>query len=235
MRIRTGEKIISQNSKQNIAAPVQASQTILNRLIEVSITPLENQLYTVIPVRPFTTTFGSEVTALTLLVDQQVKLLDTEGNTLDELSVTMTETKNNTKLPPFAPKDIIKSPHANDPMFAIISEGRLDGFRLYIEDSEKLRRNVTLVHDWAVSLAEQNVTEPILAHSASKQKGKFRVSLLDSKREFVSFLRDGRKEAKALNFQDFANVTWIQPMTHSLLLQEETSVSFFRFGSKEVI
>jgi len=78
------------------------------------------------------------------------------------------ETKNNTKLPPFAPKEIIKPSHSNDQMFAVISEGRLDGFRMHVDDSDRVRRNITVVHDWAVSLAEQNISEPILAHSASR-------------------------------------------------------------------
>ena len=78
----------------------EPGQTILNRLIELSATPVTSDiLYTALVVRPFKTIFGTDVKAVTLMVGKNITLLDAEGHVLTEFVV-----PENSSLPAFEPE-----------------------------------------------------------------------------------------------------------------------------------
>lgn len=116
-------------------------------------------------VRPFKTVFGSEVKAVTLIVGaSKVSLLDAEGHVLTEFII-----PENSTLPAFEPDQIVRPSHMNDQMFGVISKsGRLDGFRVIIDESDRLRKNITVNLDWSIAFAAHNITGPIKAHSMSR-------------------------------------------------------------------
>jgi hypothetical protein len=105
---------------------VDAPSTILNRLIELSVVSVEatTPVFAVLPVRPFRSTFGFDVRALTALTDQTgvMSLLDVEGHVIADttLNATLVERTNST-MPAYAPEYIVRPSHLSDQMFGVIS------------------------------------------------------------------------------------------------------------------
>lgn len=175
-----------------------------------------------LPVRPFKSVFGTEVKSITLITDTsgQLSFLDIEGHIIANLTVNETTTKKGEALPAWSPESIVKPSHMNDYMFGVLSSSaRFDAFRLHIEDTETARRAIWITHEWAVSLASQGVQGRIVASSSSRQKHKFRFSLLDSNNILTSFLRDGRKDGQKKLSKDFEKITAMKPMPHSIVMQ----------------
>ena len=156
--VETASKVQEEQSETPILKGSGPSQTILNRLIELSIAELEEsagQIFSMLPVREFRSVFGTHVKSVTMITDKsgKISLFDIEGHSLAELTVNTTISRNGTEVPPFAPAVIIKPSHMNDMVCGVLSSnGRLDGFRLFVEDSDKSQRKIHLLHDWAVNI-----------------------------------------------------------------------------------
>jgi hypothetical protein len=152
---------------------VDAPSTILNRLIELSVISVDavTPVFAVLPVRPFKSTFGFDVRALTALTDQTgvLSLLDVEGHVIADttLNATLLE-KSNSTMPVYAPEYIVRPSHLSDQMFGVVSQGRFDAFRYKVDEGESVRKNLTVTHVWTHNLEEQGVEGNILSATTSR-------------------------------------------------------------------
>jgi hypothetical protein len=148
--------------KEESQAPeqvVDTASTILNRLIELSNVSVDatTPVFAVLPVRPFKSSFGFDVRALTALTDQTgvMSLLDVEGHVIADTTLNATLVKSsNSTMPTYSPEYIVRPSHLSDQMFGVVSLGRFDAFRFKVDEGETARKNVTLTHVWTHNLED---------------------------------------------------------------------------------
>jgi len=148
-------------------------------LIDLSVITLDKlspPLFAMLPTKPFKSSWGHEVRSLTLLADSKglVTLLDVEGHILANHTLNATEEG----IPAYAPKQIIEPSHKNDNLFAILSAGRLDNFRIKFV-GEGSQKSLLITHEWSKALEKEGIKGDILSAVSTRQKGQFRISLID--------------------------------------------------------
>ena len=106
------------------------------------------------PTKSFISQWGHEVKALTILADRVglVSLLDVEGHILANCTVNSTLGFNATDVvPPYSPMQIIEPQQSGDNYFSILSDSRLDTFKVKFAGERGLK-TVTITQAWAKSL-----------------------------------------------------------------------------------
>lgn len=100
---------------------------------------------------------------------------------------------NSTKHEHGKPQQIIKAPHLGDMSFSVLSDTHIVLYRTRIFEKQLL-----LTVDWAKEFTSLNMTLPVKDIVTSRQKGRWRVSVLDSSNTLVSLTLNGKVEDRSV-------------------------------------
>lgn len=58
-------------------------------------------------------------------------------------------------------------------------------------------RNLVMMTEWQTNFSDLNITDSVISAVASRQKGKYRISILDSSKTLTSINKDGQFEERS--------------------------------------
>jgi hypothetical protein len=86
----------------------------------------------------------------------------------------------------------VKAAHASDMQLVVLSDSHIVLFKAKVVD-----RKLSLTQDWAKDFASLDVALPTKQAVASRQKGRWRLSIIDANNTLVSLTIQGKVESRS--------------------------------------